>query len=375
VNNITRLFSRFVQRWKLSLFEKVILVNTFVLLLETVVALWITSHNLERNHYLIDMTFIVVSTLATLVITIVLLRLSFRPLFGLLTTIREVSLGKTDARASIRSSDTEIDELAGAFNGMLDTLETVRRERSYLILQAQEDERRRIALELHDEAGQNLTALLIHTELLQQHLQEPLTPETRAQLADGLQQLTRLAEHTLENIRVLSQQLRPSVLDDLGLIPAFRWLVEDSRRSLQLSVQLSIRGFDDREIRPLPPLYETTLFRIAQECLTNIARHAGTTEASVELWRTAEQVCVRVIDRGCGYDPSTQRTSSGIVGMRERATLLKGTLTIRSAPGEGTEVLAELPLAPLQTATSTLKQEEDYDNRGEIDSRLTGRRS
>jgi len=194
--------------------------------------------------------------------------MSFQPLFGLLATIREVSAGNPQARAAIGTNDPEVAELARAFNSMLDRLEYAHREQTRLILQAQEDERRRIGLELHDEAGQNLTALLVHTEILQQTLQA--VPDTdiqssiRTQLEGSLQQLSKLAQGTLENIRILAQQLRPSVLDDLGLLPAFRWLVEDSMQRLHLRVELHIKGIASTT-HPLPPPYETALFRIAQE--------------------------------------------------------------------------------------------------------------
>ncbi|HEY4388863.1 MAG TPA: HAMP domain-containing protein, partial [Ktedonobacteraceae bacterium] len=157
---------RWLQRWHLSLFEKVILVNSIMLIAEAVAGVWVTSHHLETQHYLIDTSFIVLATLLTLAINIFLLRMSFQPLFGLLFTIREVSAGNPRARAPIGNNDDEIGELANAFNSMLDRLEQAYREQTRLILQAQEDERRRIGLELHDEAGQNLTALLVHAEIL-----------------------------------------------------------------------------------------------------------------------------------------------------------------------------------------------------------------
>jgi two-component system sensor histidine kinase UhpB len=169
---------RQVRRWGLSLFEKVILANTLMLLGEAQVGFWVTSHNLESAHYLLDTAFIVVATLTTVVINFILLRLSFRPLFSLLATIRQISTGETQLRAPLdRHVDTEIGELARSFNTMLDRLEHTRQEQTRLILQTQENERRRIALELHDEAGQNLTALLIHNELLRQQLQ--LLPSRR----------------------------------------------------------------------------------------------------------------------------------------------------------------------------------------------------
>jgi two-component system, NarL family, sensor histidine kinase UhpB len=347
VHKITAIFASLLRRWHLSLFEKVILVNSIMLVGEALAGLWVTSHNLEAHHYLIDTSFIILATLLTLLINIILLRMSFRPLFGLLATIREITTGHTSARAPVTSYDYEIAAISQAFNGMLDRLEAARHEQTMLILQAQEDERRRVGLELHDEAGQNLTALLIHTEILLQHLQAlsvaSIDGEARAQLENGIQQLTSLTQYTLENVRVLAQQLRPSVLDDLGLLPAFRWLVEDSQQRLHLDVELQVNNVDSSHYA-LPPAYETALFRIAQESLTNIARHAQTQRAFIALKREASQVDLSIRDEGCGYDPAMRHAGSGIIGMRERAALLKGDLTIHSNPGDGTTIQVILPL-------------------------------
>lgn len=351
MSRIVRRCMLWLQRWHLSLFEKVIFVNSIMLIGEALVGLWVTSHNVEAEHYLIDTSFIVIATLLTLFTNIILLRASFRPLFNLLATIRSVSKGKTEARAQVASTDSEISELANAFNAMLDQLETARREQTLLILQAQEEERRRIALELHDETGQSLTALLIHTEVLSQGLQNisdtSVSPDIRVQLNEGLAYLTKLTQSTLENIRVLSQQLRPSVLDDLGLQAAFRWLAEDGRQRLQLTIALKMEGFSDSPTQHhLPAVYETTLFRIAQESLTNVARHAHAQHVSISLIQEQQAVSLRIEDDGCGYDPLQQHTGLGVFGMRERAALLGGTLFIRSQPGQGTIIEACLPFTP-----------------------------
>ncbi len=345
----TRFRARHLRRWRLSLFEKVILANCLMLLVEALAGLWITSHNLEAHHYLIDTGFIVFATLLSLLINVLLLRASFRPLFSLLHTIRAVSAGKTETRANDTPSDSEIGELALAFNSMLDQLEAARRAQAMLILQAQEEERRRLSLELHDESSQNLTALLIHVEILNQSLQN--LPETaipkdvREQLRRGIDQLTRLTQQTLENIRTLALQLRPSVLDDLGLHAALRWLAEDSRQRLQLPVEVYLESVEDiwSEYHQAA-LYETTLFRIAQECLTNVARHAHAQRASISLRRDSQYILMQVRDDGCGYDPDQHGSGLGILGMRERAGLLGGKVTIASRPGQGTTVEVSLPL-------------------------------
>lgn len=341
---------RWKPSWRLSLFEKVLLVNALLLIGEAALGLWITSHSLENHHYLIDTAFIVGATVVSLGANYLLLRASFRPLFGLLATIRSISAGRTEIRANSLPTDTEIGELAQAFNRMLDRLEQTSREQALLIVQAQEEERRRVALELHDESSQNLTALLVHTEILQQTFQvlpaTSLKPEAREQLRAGFQQLTHLAQHTLESLRVLALQLRPAILDDLGLHAALRWLAEDCRERLHLSVELDLANSASVEQHPAyPALAETTLFRVAQESLTNIARHAQATHVSIELTRNEQRILLRIHDNGQGYQPAQRHAGLGISGMRERVALLGGTFKLTSEPGQGTTVEAILPLA------------------------------
>lgn len=347
--------------WRFSLFEKVILVNALMLVVEALAGLWVTSHSLESHHYVIDTAFVVGAMVVSLGITILLLRASFRPLFSLLQTIRAISAGKTGERAANQPTDTEIGELAQAFNRMLDRLESARREQAMLILQAQEEERRRVALELHDESSQNLTALLVHTEILQQSLQAlpaaALTLEAREQLRTGLGQLTRLTQGTLESIRALALQLRPAVLDDLGLQAALRWLAEDCRARLQIGVDLHLEAPE----QSYPALYETTFFRVAQESLTNVARHARASAVTITLVRTETRLTLRIHDNGQGYDPAHSRAGLGIGGMRERLALLNGSFNLHSQPGQGTTVSAELPLPALSAPVEApLPQEENY---------------
>ncbi len=349
MSRVFHVYAKPLERLKLSLFEKVILANSLMLICEALVGLWVTSHNLEAHHYLIDTSFIVFATLLGLLMNVALIRASFRPLFGLMHTIRKVSAGDTHTRAQVVSTDTEIGELAQAFNSMLDRLEQARREQAILILQAQEEERRRLALELHDESSQNLSALLIHTEILSQSLlaipdQITIQPIYQ-QLCEGLQVLNRLTQKTLDNIRILAQQLRPSVLDDLGLHSALRWLAEDSRERLHLPVEVQLEHVEDTfGTQKQAALYETTLFRIAQESLTNAARYAHAQRVWLSLMQDQNSISLQVRDDGCGFDPLQKHAGLGLAGMRERAILLEGTLTIISQPGQGTTVEVCLPL-------------------------------
>lgn len=333
----------------LSLFEKVILVSTLMLLIEAACGLWITSHNLETHHYLIDTGFIVVATLLGLLVNIVLLRASFRSLFGLLHAMRQVTAGETTARAVDIPNDSTIGELALTFNVMLDQLEASHRQQALLILQAQEEERRRLARELHDESSQDLTAILVHTEILCRTLQA--TPQgasfddVRAPLEQGLSTLTNLTQKTLDDVRKLALQLRPAVLDDLGLEAALRWLTEDWTSRFHIPLDLHVDGLEHvlREQADVA-LYETTLFRIVQECLTNVARHAHAECVSISFQHNGQALCLYVADNGKGFDMPRPPSGLGIVGMYERAASMGGKLTITSHPGKGTQVAVSLPL-------------------------------
>ena len=333
---------------RLSLFEKVILANCITLICEAVAGLWVTSHTLESHHYLIDTSFLVLTTIVTLVINILILRASFRPLFRLLTAMQAISRGQTLTRV-VPSNDPDTGMLAATFNVMLDQLEKMRKEQALLIFQAQEEERRHIARELHDETSQTLTALLIHIEVIGQRLAilptTAIAAEERSRLTGELAMLTHIAQHALDALRVLAQQLRPGVLDDLGLASALHWLAEDSQRRLHLSVAVQIEPEAASLLAtPLPPLYETTLFRTAQESLTNIARHASANQATIALTVEQDTLLLTITDDGCGFDTTQPYAGLGLRGMRERANLLNGTLTFLSAAGQGTTVRIQLPL-------------------------------
>ncbi len=203
------------------------------------------------------------------------------------------------------------------------------------LLEVQEAERRSLARELHDEVGQLLTGL----RLL-------LKPNGDAKIEAGqskLDQARTIVDSLLEKMRGLSFDLRPAVLDQLGLIPALLELFESYTK--QTGVLVSFKHKDVE--RRLSTEVETTAYRIVQEALTNVARHAGVGGITVRVWATAALLSVQIEDRGRGFDPAAvlaELRSSGLTGMRERVTLLNGQLTIDSRTGGGTQITAELPL-------------------------------
>src|SRR5258706_8120510 len=204
------------------------------------------------------------------------------------------------------------------------------------LLQAQEAERLALARELHDEIGQRLTGLnLILTNIIQ-HLPPDVA---QAPLSDAQSILRDL----IAQVRNLSLDLRPWMLDDLGLIPALVWLSERYTTQTNIAVRFEHAGLEGQRF---VAEVEITAYRIVQEALTNVARHAGVSEVTVRLWTDDDALWVVIADQGRGFDPQAARAhvSSGLAGMHERAALLGGELTIESTRAAGTRVTAALPL-------------------------------
>ncbi|MDE3089953.1 MAG: PAS domain S-box protein, partial [Chloroflexota bacterium] len=204
------------------------------------------------------------------------------------------------------------------------------------LVEVQETERRLIARELHDEVGQVLTGLSILLET-----SSHLPADT---LRSRLSNAQSLVEQLMGQVQGLSLDLRPTMLDDLGLLPALLWFTKRFADQTGVRVHLEHTGLDRR----FAPEIETAAYRITQEALTNIARHAGVKEATARLWATLDTLHVQIEDRGQGFDVQAALaapTSSGLSGMRERAVALGGNLTIESTPGVGTYVTLQAPLS------------------------------
>ncbi len=324
-----------------SAFEKAISINSAVIVLETAAGYWITQHNPETYHYLIDTAFIALAALLGVTVNFFLLRSSFRPLTRALEVVRAIEEGNLDARVPSSPTDADAQALATAFNGMLDQLERARDQAARQVLRAHEAERRQVALELHDQIGQSLTALALHAEALSRRLaaDDPTAAERAARLG-------ALAQGALGEVQSLSRQLRPPLLDDAGLAPALRALAADARERLALDVSLDLRlERRDASAARLPDELETALYRIAQESLTNAARHGRARHAWIRLQRTERAIRLLIVDDGQGFDPRARalRPGLGLAGMRERAHLAGGALRLRARPGAGCAILARVP--------------------------------
>lgn len=250
-----------------------------------------------------------------------------------LTIIRDLT--ERDRAAALASSlDREREQRAQTVQALQMVQDLSRR-----LANAQETESRRVARELHDDIGQLLTGL----KLSLQRIAPSSLSDDDGRIA--LRNAQELAGDIVERVRRLSLELRPTILDDLGLVPTLRWLAERYERLMHIRVGLLQRGVDRR----FPPELESTAYRIAQEALTNVARHAKVNEATVRIWSDGVLLGLQIEDHGQGFDPEgalSARQAAGLSGMIERARLLGGTCTVESRPGEGTLVTAELPLQP-----------------------------
>jgi two-component system sensor histidine kinase UhpB len=210
------------------------------------------------------------------------------------------------------------------------------------VWRVEEEERARLARELHDGIGQSLTALAMRLERL------ATEAGAGSHLALRLGEALGVARQALSDTRHLAHLLRPPILDDLGLVPALRWLARGLGSDTGLAVDLAVEGLPDGR---LPPELETLLFRVAQEALTNVAKHAGTDRAEVRLAGRGGWVVLTIADAGRGFDAEGARGTAatapgfGLKGMRDRVECSAGRFTLRSAPGSGTRVEAALPLA------------------------------
>lgn len=281
-------------------------------------------------------------TALTLLVNALVLRAAFLPLQRLEETADAVRRGDDRRAPHSLLSDPTIARLTDTFNAMLEAQAGQRAQLAALssrTIDAQEEERRRIARELHDETAQELTALLVRIRLAADGSREPATRERLAALRAA-------TARALEGVRRLARELRPTILDDLGLTEAVRAYAHDTAARGGLRVTVQANGPTGR----LDPTRELVLYRVVQEALTNVAKHAGARAAEVTLAREPGAVIATIVDNGRGFAPATLPAATltgqglGLLGMRERLALIGGELEIDAQPGGGTRVRATVPL-------------------------------
>lgn len=277
----------------------------------------------------------------TLAVAFGMTRIVLRPIRGLEESMIAFGAGDTSVRArQYPFTDTELTRLTEAFNEMADALveeQAKLTEMSSRVIAAQEEERRRLSREIHDSLGQNLTTVLLGLKRLES---AGSVDEVRA----ALPPLRSRLGSSIEGLRGLARALRPSVLDDLGLAAAIRSSVSEFEEATPITVELDVGALEAR----VPGDAEIVLYRVFQEAMINVTRHAHATRARVCASREAGRVRLSVADDGAGFDASSSRAGGhggvGLFSMAERLALVGGTLRVDSAPGRGTTVIAEVPL-------------------------------
>ncbi len=332
----------------LPLFLKVLVANCLVVLVGVGLGTWFTltfvsSPTGGEVHWAAVAVMLVVGFAGSVLINAIVLRLALQPLHALERTVDRVATGDLSARAQhVLFRDPDVERLGDTLNTMLDVLQDHRgllQKMSEQVLAAQEDERKRIARELHDETAQSLTTLLIRLKILEK-------ARTAGEMRGQIDELRELTAATLEAVRKLAVELRPATLDDLGLVAALEGYTDSYGAHMPVRVAFSADGFDDRDGR-LPPQVELVLYRVVQEALTNVAKHADAREVRVQLRRRPDEVIAAVADDGQGFDVEDMMRSRerglGLFGMQERLALVGGQLVIDSSPGHGTRIHARVP--------------------------------
>ena len=330
--------------------HKILIGNSLVIVAGAIAGTAITKRFVEQSNFELAAIFVAAGITASIVVNYFILRAALHPVIMLRTTVDQVARGQTGVRAAVDDiADPDLARLALALNNMLNRLdadarlnEENRRQLRALsaqVLGAQEEERKRIARELHDETSQALATLDLNLE----HIQSALDDAAACERVAASRQLL---QHTIDGLHKLVYELRPTMLDDLGLIPAIRWYARTRLGTEGIQAYVEPTVCTDRFM----PTLETALFRIAQEGINNIAQHAAAHQAWVRLNCHNGQVTLTVEDDGRGFDvdkmigPGGEQGHLGLFGIQERVLLLGGTFSVDSAQGHGTRLIVTVPV-------------------------------
>lgn len=347
------LFSRTWQKLScLSIYKKIAIGNSAIIIAGAIGGTLITRHLATLAA---DLGLILLYAAAGIAVSILLngwiIRTALKPLsdLGQVAARAQTGLGSaqtgpiSDAERLV-GNDPDICLLADTLNALVIALEKHNQQLRALskrAISAQEEERRRIALSLHDDTGQSLSMLIINLERLENRI-----PEDRTELQMKLAAARQLAARTLGDLRHIIRDLRPAILDDLGLVPAIRWYARSNLEEAGIRVEV----LADEDLGSLSPELNSTLFRVAQEAINNIVRHSGARSVQICLCRNEKEIQLKVEDDGHGFDvlrvseDALRSQQWGLLGMQERAELVGGQVSVESQPGKGTRLDVRAPL-------------------------------
>lgn len=314
-------------RRPLPLYWRVFAVNAG-LLTAIAIVLIVTPVTISFPIALFEAIGVLAGLAVTIAVNALLLRRAFAPLARLTQRMETVDLLRPGQRLHVRRDD-EIGSVVATFNRMLDRLEAERKESGRRVLAAQEAERVGIARDLHDEVGQVLTGVLLQLNSI---------AEAAPEHDEALGEARHAVRHALDEVRRISSELRPEMLEQLGLVSALTELTSSFARVTGITVE---RRFS-ASLPKFPPETELAIYRVAQESLTNVARHAHAGHVTIALEPGHGRVVLRIADDGRGF-ANAPAEHGGLRSMRERALLVGGALAIKEAPGGGVEVRLEVP--------------------------------
>jgi two-component system sensor histidine kinase UhpB len=326
-----------MQARTVSLFWRIFAVNAGLLALIALL-LVLTPVTIHAPPTLTEVLVIIAGLAVTVAANALLLRRAVAPLERLAQRMDTVDLLRPGQRLQV-GRDDEVGRVVHAFNEMLDRLEGERQRSARRVLAAQEAERVGIARDLHDEVGQLLTGVLLELNSIAQ-----ATPEYRREIDETKETVRR----ALDEVRRISSELRPEMLEHLGLVSALTELTTTFGRLSGIDVE---RDFDP-SLPKLAPETELAVYRIAQESLTNIARHSNASRVAIALERGPDSIVLSVADDGRGFDGSIPEEQGGLRSMRERALLVDGALAIKESPRGGVKVRLEVPTTSVDEPVS-----------------------
>jgi signal transduction histidine kinase len=342
--------SRLLERYRrfifgISIFNRVLIGNSVIIIFGAVVGTIVTREMTLMGNARLILLFSSIGILITLLVNRAIIQTALYPLHELGDALELVKSGQMDIPDSLKNyKDPDICRLVTAIDSMLNRIANYTSQLQAIserAINAQEEERVRIARSLHDDTAQSISMLIIHLERL-----NTLIPADRTDIAHYISDAQNVATRLLENLRKIIWDLRPSILDDLGLVSAIRWFARTNLEKAGMKVDFWVGN----EVMRLPSHLETMLFRITQEAISNILRHANASKVSIRLWKADEHIWLEIKDDGRGFDiektvgEAIDRKQLGLLGIRERATLVHGEVKIESSKESGTSLQVNIPL-------------------------------
>jgi two-component system sensor histidine kinase UhpB len=333
---------------KTPILYRIAIGNAFVIAVGAIGGTYITRLLADQAaDWWLILFFLAIGTTLAVLINFWIIKNALRPLADLSALVDKVQEGQTYIDPQyLQPTDPDINQLATALDSLVRQLDERNMELQALsehAINALEEERQQIALTLHDDTGQSLSLLIINLESLEAQL-----PTDEEVLLAKIGETRQLAQDALSNLRQIVYGLRPSILDDLGLIPAIRWYARSNLEKAGILVEISANG----EVALLPSQLNSTLFRITQEAINNILRHSHAQNVKISLAHQEENIVLEVADDGQGFDPNSVKEEAlqlhhiGILGMQERAELVGGRTKLFSEPGSGTRIVISVPCHP-----------------------------